>query len=155
MGKTVQSVFKKDGTVVVPKEAITGEELRRKTHAKEEIDSMASTRAVCPYCLYQSTLNKFMTITLDFKVSKILTCPVCDQKFKQGATQIYDKGPIEYSKWFWDQIYFFDGRDKVKFDTVKQVARDEGFSTIFWNIQKEVKARKQGNMTSTRPDTKI
>jgi hypothetical protein len=138
-----QTIFGSDGTLVEPKRAITPENAHHYVESLKEIKGYETERAVCPFCLYESTLDKFAQFTSDNKVAKTFKCKVCGQEMRYATLQIYDQGAEQYADWFWTQMYYFHGRDRFRFDTVKNIMRKTGCGDIFWDAQKRVKLKKQ------------
>ena len=138
-----QTVFGSDGSIVEPKREIAPENLRQYVEALKELKTYESERAVCPFCLYESTLDKFVQFTSDNKIAKTFKCKVCGQEMKYSTLQIFDLGAEAYSEWLWTSIYQFHGRDRFSFDIIKKILRHMGYADIFWDIQKKVKLKKE------------
>jgi hypothetical protein len=138
-----QMIFSKDGSIIAPKHEITPGNAKNYVESLGEIKSIENERAVCPFCLYESTLDKFAQLTSDNKIAKTYQCPVCGQEMKLPTLYIFDKGPEAYSEWFWSQIYEWRGRDRMSFDAVKATMKSLGCSDVFWDMQKKVKLKKE------------
>ena len=138
-----QTIFGNDGTIQAPKRDITPENAHNYVESLSKIKAIENERAVCPFCLFESTLDRFIQFTSDNKLAKTFKCKVCNQEMRYETLQKFDQGAEAYSEWLWTQIYFFHGRDRFQFDTIKAVMRQSGYGDQFWDAQKRVKLKKE------------
>ena len=137
-----QMVFGKDGEIIEPKRSITPENAKNYVASLEELKDASTQRAVCPFCIYESTLDKFIQFTSDNRIAKLFKCPVCGQEMRYQTLYVYDLGAEAYSEWVWTQIYMEKDRDRFEFDAIKRIMRQNGCATVFWDMQKRVKLKK-------------
>lgn len=135
-------------------EEMTAEQIKNWGKAQIEIEKRKHVRAVCPFCLYVGTLDKFTTFNKDKKIAIMLECPECGAGMREKTTKVFDKGPMEYSKWFWSKFYlsFKHEKEKLIFESVKRVVREFGFTHIFWNVQKALKAKYSAESTGQQQE---
>jgi len=138
-----QAFWDKHGIMRKMEETMTAEQIKNYGSSLKELENRKSIRAVCPFCLYVGTLDKFTVLRDNKKIQVNLECPECGAGMKEKTTKIFDKGPVEYSIWFWTKFYLSFEKEKKKFvfDSVKKVVRRNGFSTLFWDIQKQLKSK--------------
>jgi len=98
--------------------------------------------------MYVSTLDKFSQLNAKKEVMKMYQCPDCPQRFKKVDNLLMvDKGPSEYSEWFWDQVFTFKCYSRVSWEKLKKRVRELGFSDTFWEVwRKRKEARKEGRV---------
>lgn len=107
---------------------------------RAELAEMANYRAVCPWCLFVSTRDRFADLNADGSIAKLLRCPECGQQMKVQTSLRVDGGPEAYSIWFWEQVVSFKNRDRVSWDKLKARVREMGFEYEFWNAYRKVKS---------------
>jgi hypothetical protein len=134
----VQTIFTEDG-IKPTRSDLTPRQLRRYSKSFRVIKKKDKERAVCPFCGMMSTQDKFMYITKAHIVSKMYQCPRCEQKMYEPTLKVFNKGPEEYSKWFWSQFYEWDNRSRLDVANVKKLVREMGFGDIFWDTWKQYK----------------
>jgi|SaaInl7_200m_RNA_FD_contig_71_257888_length_3413_multi_5_in_0_out_0_2 hypothetical protein len=141
-----QTMFGKDGSVKKRDEdGLTPRHRRLKSEMEIELRLREVIRAVCPWCLHISTLDKFTNVGQLFKIMKMFQCPECGQRMKDEKTlKIVDIGAEHYSDWFWSQIYSYKGYKRANWDLISARVREMDFATIFWNVQKKMKAARGG-----------
>ena len=142
MGKR-QTMFGRTGELVTHINGLTPAKRKRYEAMQRELDRRAGYRAVCPFCLLISTVDRFTQVNeKSFIVKKTFTCPECGQNMKQPTLFIVDRGPEEYSGWFWDQVFSFKGYDRMSWEIVKRRVKEMGFSDVFWETWKEKKSER-------------
>jgi len=115
-------------------------QLRNYVGSLKEMELRKSIRAVCPWCAYISTLDKFTKLKKDKTIQKLVKCPACFADMKVRTTEIFDRGPEAYSTWYWEQFYYNKMWDKLKYEEVKTVTKELGFINQFFKIQRQIKA---------------
>lgn len=152
--KFKQSYWDKHGIMRELDEEMTADEIRNWGRSQRTIEKRKEKRAVCPFCLYISTLDKFTALNKNKTVAALLQCPRCGAGMREKTTKVFDKGPEHYSKWFWNKFYLSYKHDKERliFDKVKPVVREFGFTNTFWSIQKQLKKRYRGESTEQQKE---
>ena len=135
-----QLLFTSDGQLVEEINGMDSEMLKKSYEARRELKRRRSIRAVCPYCLHISTLDKFSRIAKSGELMKKLQCPRCGAEMRLKTAFLFDRlGPKEYSEWFWEQVLTWGHKRRFDVDNVKAVIKELGFSYVFWEAYREVK----------------
>ena len=138
--KMRQLLFMSDGRLVQEINGMDSEMLKKSYEARRELKRRRQVRAVCPYCLHISTLDKFSRIAKSGELMKKLQCPRCGAEMRLETAFLFDRlGPEEYAHWFWDQVLTWGHKRRFDMDNVKKVIKELGFSDIFWQVYREVK----------------
>jgi len=139
-----QTMFDDRARLVITHADMNAIQLRNYVKSQKELERRKSIRAVCPWCAYISTLDKFTGLNKDKTTRKILECPSCFVGMQVRTTTVFDRGPEAYSQWYWEQFYYNkEARSKLQYEKVKKVAKDLGFVNTFFKIQREIKSGRQ------------
>lgn len=138
-----QTVF--SGTGIVPTTQTSKQRINQAT-TLQKIEKMKSIRASCPYCCYITTMEKFAKIDNDYKIEKNYKCPRCGAMMLEKTLFIMDKGPLSYSRWFWNTWYADKHyRKRFRMDLVKESVKEWSFDDVFWDVWREVKGKKDSS----------
>jgi len=139
-----QTEFTDKGLVSID-DNLTDLERRRRHRSVAKIQKFSNIRAVCPYCLYFGTLDEFKSLTRAHIVAQRLKCPSCNEKMSKKLSEYFDNvSREEYSEWFWKEIYFFKGYERMDLDNVISIVKDLEFTEPFWEAQKKMQLMKHG-----------
>jgi len=141
----IQMIFD-DGELKPAPRGKTGADLKRLVASKKELKRRARIRAVCPFCAHISTLDKFTFLTKELKIARRVRCPRCKVEMTIKTTQIFDRGPLAYSEWYWNGLLkWHSHKKKVDHENVKKVVRELGFSKIFWDVYRTIREGRASN----------
>lgn len=157
IAKPRQTLFDSKGQIVdVDEDGLTASQRRKLAKAMDEIDRRKSIRAVCPWCLLISTLDKFTKYNNKYQILKTVTCPDCGANLRLKTTKIFDTPRDQYAwpRWLWDQVFSWHGYEKVKWDKIRERMKPyPELTQIYWEVYRNYKSKRGGqpHYTTKKP----
>lgn len=141
----IQTIFAPDGSLISSGQS-SADRIRHALSLKA-FDKMGKKRAVCPYCTYIGTMDKFAILGKTYMLSARFTCPSCNQTMLKRTLSVFDRGPEEYSKWFWESFSIDKKmhRNRFRFEAIKKTIRELGFGDVFWGEWKKRKEKQKSH----------
>ncbi len=106
---------------------------------KQEIGADLNKLMVCPFCLRDNKLQKFLVSTKKGVSNSRAQCPACGEGMllrslmRDWTPETYAQWVFEYShSGFWKKVHFEIWKDRL-------IAR--GWSDTFWNVYRELKTQ--------------
>lgn len=136
-----QAMFGDNGEVTTEVDGKSAQELKREAELQKELEALSRMRAVCPWCLYVGTFDKFAELNeKTMSLYKLYRCPDCGQRMKEKTLRYVDElGAEDWCEWFWDQIFSYKQYERVSWEKLKGRLPFFGMTQIFWAVWRERK----------------